>query len=131
MQENKLIITGDYLDTNTGLRFLEDIRGNLHFCNALSMSGMEKNITIEFNPIIEIPPINIPPISLPSGNYNCSPEIIVTVDLAYEKDKEIFDLLNENAWLWGLIQQAIKDKKEKNCSYAMTKLEQTINGGMP
>jgi len=129
MQETKLIITGDYIDTSTGLRFLEDIRGDLHFCNALNMSGVDKNIIIEFNPIIEIPPINIPPIS--TSGCNCSPEVIVTIDLAYEKDKEIFDLLSENAWLWGLIHQAIKDKKEKNCSYAMTKLEQAINGGTP
>lgn len=133
MQETKIIVAGDYIDKNTGLRFVEDTRGNFHFCPMLTMSGMEKDITIEFNPIIEIPPVASPPIYEPTETFscNCTPEVIVTIDLAYEKDKEIFSLLKENAWLWGLIEQAIKDKKEKNCSYAMVKLEQAINGGMP
>jgi hypothetical protein len=137
MQEPKLIVTGDFIDTNTGIRFVEDIRGNYHCI--MQMEVMSPNIEIyETETPIEIPPVIFnsgwitfsPNITL-TPEIKISPEVIITVDLAYEKDKEIFDLLNENAWLWGLIQQAIKDKKEKNCSYAMTKLEQAINGGMP
>ena len=102
MQENKLIIVGDYIDTNTGLRFLEDIRGNLYCYMGHEMI-------------------------MPSGGgCNCSPEINISIDLAVEKDKQILQLLSENAWLWDIIAKAIKDRKEKNCSYAMNKLEQEV-----
>jgi hypothetical protein len=125
MQEQKLIVTGDFIDTNTGIRFVEDTRGNYHCIMQMNTPNIEI--------YEEESPVEIPLIEIPSGAFNITvtPEINLTIDLAPEKDKEIFSLLSENAWLWEIITQAIKDKKEKNCSYAMTKLEQAINGGMP
>lgn len=113
MQERKLIITGDYIDEVTGKRFLEDTRGNLycdmeHSMHMPTASGVEVTISG-----IEI-------------TCNCSPEVIVTVDLAPEKDKQIYHLLQENAWLWGIIAKAFRDRKEKNCNYAMNKLEEAV-----
>lgn len=58
--EEKKIVERDYLDPATGLRFVEDIRGNLHCCSVITMNDSPSTPT----PPIVIPPIEIPPIDV-------------------------------------------------------------------
>lgn len=88
MPIEKQIVTGDYIDPTTGLRFVEDIRGNLHCCTM-----MMNNDTPTPTPPIEIPPINIPPIEIPPVEVNIPPiEVVippVTIENPYKNSTPI------------------------------------------
>lgn len=77
--ESKKLVTGDYIDTDTGLRFVEDIRGNLHCCSMFDMSNTSPTPT----PPISIPPIDvsIPPIEIPPVEVTIPP---ITIENPYK-----------------------------------------------
>ena len=118
MQENKKIITGDYIDPETGLRFVEDIRGNLHCVMVAGNGGMgDINITIPEIKIPEIPPANI--------HVDITPPID---DPEKQRLIRIMEALrSENNWLWNVIMTAIIDRKKSGgAPKAMDELEQKI-----
>lgn len=114
MQEEKEIISGDYKDKKTGIRFLEDVRGNLH--HIMTHEGGEMgNITI-----------NIPEIHVPESKVTV--EVIPPADdLEKQRLLRVTQALRaENNWLWQIILTAIIDRKKKGAATAMDKLEQEI-----
>lgn len=76
--EEKRIVEKDYVDSTTGMRFVEDVRGTLHCCSVIAMG--------DYTPPA-IPPIevNIPPIEIPPVDVNVPP---LTVENPY-KDKPL------------------------------------------
>lgn len=119
MRVRKKIITGDYIDEETGLRFIEDSRGNLHCIMSYGDSNTLGDI------IVNIPEIKIPPI----------PESRVTVEVippADDPEKQrliriMERLRQENNWLWGEILKSIINRKRIGAAKAMDLLENAIN----
>lgn len=72
MQDQKEIVVGDYIDKLTGIRFIEDIRGNFHCCYMnMNMDIPQSNITVE-PPVVNIPApvVNVETKSPVTNNYN-------------------------------------------------------------
>ncbi len=78
----KKVVTGDYTDPETGLRFVEDVRGNLH-C-VMSMTSSEP---VDMNIVEEIHKRN------------------------KRLERILESLRKENNWLWERISVTIRDKK--------------------
>jgi hypothetical protein len=102
----KKMVVGDYTDPNTGIRFVEDDRGNYHV--------IPKDISVD----------------TPQNN----PEVITvivdnneTIEKENKRLKRILESLrSENVWLWEIIELARIDRKKKNASYAMERLDKAI-----
>ncbi len=117
--EDKQIISGDYRDTKTGIRFVEDIRGNFHCVMNMESSGGTGDITIN------IPEIKIPEIPPAQVNVNVTPPV---------DDPEKKRLLNiieslrsENNWLWSTMMTAVIDRKKSGgAPKAMDEMETKI-----
>lgn len=122
MQEYKKIITGDYTDSETGLRFVEDIRGNLH-CVMYMGGGGTGDITINI-PEIKIPDIVIPEIPAAQVNVNVTPPVDDPEKQRLLRVTE--SLRSENNWLWNVMMTAIIDRKKNGAPKAMDDMEQKI-----
>lgn len=127
--ESKKMVTGDFIDPETKLRFVEDIRGNLHCVMTMENTNTSGDINITV-PEIKIPDIIIP--SQPAPNITITPDIEVLVNLGEEKDKQIIRckrileaLRVENNWLWYILETAIIDGK-KNPKNALVNLEKAV-----
>lgn len=105
---DKDIISNDYRDKKTGLRFVEDDRGNYHM--------VPDNTTI----------VN-PPTSEPQ-------EVIVKVEIppqdedSIKKAKRYYRIMErmraENVWLWEWVSKTIRDKKTPQ--RAIERLEKAV-----
>lgn len=115
--EQKKMVERDYTDPETGLRFVEDIRGNLHCIMGMGSSGVgDINITIPEIKIPEIPPAQV--------HIDISPPVD---DPEKQRLIRIMEALrSENNWLWNVIMTAIIDRKKKGAPTAMDELEQKI-----
>lgn len=74
--EHRKIIEKDYIDIETGMRFVEDIRGVLHCCSVMPMTDTTPQPTPPID--ISIPPVevNIPPLEV-ENPYKDKPLIIL------------------------------------------------------
>lgn len=95
----KKIIEGDYTDATTGLRFVEDTRGNYHLVYG---NESEQNITVVLD-----------------GNE--------TTEKQNKRLKRILESLRrENVWLWEIVEVARRTFEKKGAKKAMEDLIKTI-----
>jgi hypothetical protein len=118
MNHNKKVIVEDYTDPVTGIRCIQDDRGDYHFF-VNSSSGGGNSTTGEIH--LHVPEIIIPPAEI-------KVEITPPVDDP-EKQRLIRvmeKLRSENNWLWGVLWTAVIDRKKKGAPTAMDELERKI-----
>jgi len=116
----KKVVENDYIDTNTGLRFVEDVRGNFHCVPHMDMNPIG-------DIIVNVPEIKVPPITIPEPKIHI--DISPPVDDP-EKQRliRIMEALrSENNWLWSVVTTAIIDRKKSGgAPKALDDLEQKI-----
>jgi hypothetical protein len=111
-------VSGDYIDPETGIRFVEDTRGNYHCIHPMA-GGTMGDITIN------IPEIKIPEIPPAEVHVDVTPPVD---DPEKQRLIRIMEALrSENNWLWSVITTAIIDRKKSGgAPKAMDELEQKI-----
>lgn len=118
--EHKKMVEKDYTDPETGLRFIEDIRGNIHLVHMMENMGNSGAGDITIN----IPEIKIPEIPAAQVNVNITPPVD---DPEKQRLIRIMEALrSENNWLWAEIMKAIINRKRQGAPTAMDILENAI-----
>jgi hypothetical protein len=107
-------IIRDYTDPKTGVRCIEDDRGERHY---FMPSG--QGVTGEIH--VHIPEIKVPPAQV---HVDITPPVD---DPEKQRLIRIMEALRaENNWLWNSIMTAIVDRKKKGAPTAMDELETKI-----
>lgn len=115
-----MTIIRDYTDPKTGVRCIEDDRGERHYfvvnANSEEYSG---GVTGEIH--VHIPEIKVPPAQV---HVDITPPVD---DPEKQRLIRIMEALRaENNWLWNSIMTAIVDRKKKGAPTAMDELETKI-----
>lgn len=96
---NKKVVAGDYTDPETGLRFVEDVLGNLHCLHTVVEGHNEITVVVDMQ-----------------NSY----------ENESKRYKRILEKLRmENNWLWYVLEKAISEGK-KNPKQALANLEKAV-----
>ncbi len=99
---NKKIIVNDYTDPDTGLRFVEDDRGNYHCVASFTQGDSKQEITI----------------------------ILENNEELLKENKRLRRILEklrmDNNWLWEALHTAIRERKKTTAKKAIDNLEKSI-----
>lgn len=110
-----MTIVKDYIDTKTGIRCIEDDRGERHYFISGQSGGVVGDI------YIDIPQINVPPAEV---HVDITPPVD---DPEKQRLLRVVEALrSENNWLWNVMLTAIIERKKLGAPTAMDNLERKI-----